>query len=169
MAAHADGIARNLDRDTVLAARLETAGSLSARFWGLMGRPALPAGDGLADGLWLPASNGIHMMFMRFPSTPSSVPPGWRGVRRVLLHRGLRPGPAWCRWSAAQTAWSCRWDDRSGTVGDRVEVSSGRRRSRSRRRSAGTGGLLVAMGRSYRTGWRSGRRRQHAPCGSAAR
>jgi uncharacterized protein len=57
------GRARNLDRETVLAGRLETAGSLWAKFMGLMGRPSLPAGDGL----WLPASNGIHMMFMRFP------------------------------------------------------------------------------------------------------
>jgi uncharacterized membrane protein (UPF0127 family) len=30
---------------------------------GLMGRASLPA-DG---GLWLPGTNGIHMMFMRFP------------------------------------------------------------------------------------------------------
>jgi len=30
---------------------------------GLMGRPSLAAGSGL----WLPDSNGIHMMFMRFP------------------------------------------------------------------------------------------------------
>ena len=30
---------------------------------GLMGRSALADGDGL----WLPDSNGIHMMFMRFP------------------------------------------------------------------------------------------------------
>ena len=30
---------------------------------GLMGRPPLAAGAGL----WLPDSNGIHMMFMRFP------------------------------------------------------------------------------------------------------
>ena len=61
--ARGHGVARNLDRDTVLAGRLETAASLWAKFLGLMGRPTLPAGDGL----WLPASNGIHMMFMRFP------------------------------------------------------------------------------------------------------
>jgi uncharacterized membrane protein (UPF0127 family) len=30
---------------------------------GLMGRPSLDAGTAL----WLPESNGIHMMFMRFP------------------------------------------------------------------------------------------------------
>ena len=63
MSPAARGVARNLDRTTILAERLETAGSLWARFMGLMGRSSLPAGDGL----WLPASNGIHMMFMRFP------------------------------------------------------------------------------------------------------
>jgi len=63
VASAARGFARNLDRTTVLAARLETAGSLWAKFMGLMGRPSLAA----EDGLWLPASNGIHMMFMRFP------------------------------------------------------------------------------------------------------
>ena len=55
-------IARNLTRGTVLAAQLESADSLFAKFMGLMGRASLPAGTGL----WLPASNGIHMMFMRF-------------------------------------------------------------------------------------------------------
>jgi uncharacterized protein len=54
--------ARNLTRDTDLATSLEVAGSLWAKFLGLMGRADLPAGAGL----WLPASNGIHMMFMRF-------------------------------------------------------------------------------------------------------
>ena len=52
-----------MTRGTVLASELETAASLWAKFMGLMGRPSLAAGAGL----WLPASNGIHMMFMRFP------------------------------------------------------------------------------------------------------
>ncbi len=39
------------------------AGSLWAKFMGLMGRSSLEA----ETGLWLPDSNGIHMMFMRFP------------------------------------------------------------------------------------------------------
>src|SRR4051812_14103010 len=58
---------------------------------GLMGRPAsaLPAGSGL----WLPASNGIHMMFMRFPIdavfvSRASAGDGARTVKSV--HRGLR-------------------------------------------------------------------------------
>ena len=54
---------RNLSRGTVLASELETADGLWGKFLGLMGRPTLP--DGAC--LWLPESNGIHMMFMRFP------------------------------------------------------------------------------------------------------
>lgn len=62
-AQHAARAARNVTRDTDLATSLEVASSLWAKFMGLMGRAELPAGAGL----WLPASNGIHMMFMRFP------------------------------------------------------------------------------------------------------
>ena len=79
----ATGVARNVERSTLLAERLETAGSLWAKFKGLMGRQALPPGDGL----WLPASNGIHMMFMRFPIDAVFVtkadPAGVRRVRSV--------------------------------------------------------------------------------------
>jgi uncharacterized protein len=82
-------VARNLDRNTVLAARLETADGLWARFMGLMGRPSLPDDAGL----WLPG-NGIHMMFMRFPidavflGRPAA---GADSERPVLsVHRGLR-------------------------------------------------------------------------------
>jgi uncharacterized membrane protein (UPF0127 family) len=55
-----------------------------------MGRPSL--GDG--EGLWLPDSNGIHMMFMKFPidavflGQPSADDPLARPV--VSVHRGLR-------------------------------------------------------------------------------
>jgi uncharacterized membrane protein (UPF0127 family) len=57
---------------------------------GLMGRPSLDAGDGL----WLPDSNGIHMMFMRFPidavflGKPLDDDPLVRPV--VSVHRALR-------------------------------------------------------------------------------
>jgi len=82
---------------------------LWAKFLGLMGRSDLPAGAGL----WLPASNGIHMMFMRFaidavfvgkadasgsagdpgsgdgdPASPVVRPGDVRPV--VSVHRGLR-------------------------------------------------------------------------------
>jgi hypothetical protein len=54
--------ARNLTRHTVLARQVETAEGVWGKFMGLMGRPSLDAGAAL----WLPESNGIHMMFMRF-------------------------------------------------------------------------------------------------------
>jgi uncharacterized membrane protein (UPF0127 family) len=82
-------VARNVTRDRVLAARLETAAGLWPKFMGLMGRRSLPEGGGL----WLPASNGIHMMFMRFPIDAVFVgrsdPNGRRPV--VSVHRSLRP------------------------------------------------------------------------------
>ena len=55
--------AHNVSRGTELAGQLESAEGLWGRFMGLMGRAALDADAGL----WLPGTNGIHMMFMRFP------------------------------------------------------------------------------------------------------
>ena len=57
---------------------------------GMMGRPSLADGAGL----WLPDSNGIHMMFMRFPidavflGRPLADDPQVRPVAAV--HRELR-------------------------------------------------------------------------------
>lgn len=83
------GIARNLDRGAVLAARLETADSFWAKLMGLMGRASLPEGHGL----WLPGGNGIHMMFMRFAIDAVFVTGAdAQGVRRVRsVHRSVRP------------------------------------------------------------------------------
>ena len=82
--------ARNLERGTLLATRLETADGLWGKFMGLMGRASLDADAGL----WLPDSNGIHMMFMRFPIDAVFLgrpTVGEGGAREVLsLHRGLR-------------------------------------------------------------------------------
>ena len=82
--------ARNLSRGTELAAHLESADGLWGRFMGLMGRRTL-APDG---GLWLPGTNGIHMMFMRFPidAVFLSKPDGTRGGAQavVSVHRSLR-------------------------------------------------------------------------------
>ena len=82
--------ARNVSRGTELAAQLESAGGLWGRFMGLMGRAALGPGAGL----WLPGTNGIHMMFMRFPidavflTRPQA---GHGGAQTVVsVHRGLR-------------------------------------------------------------------------------
>jgi uncharacterized membrane protein (UPF0127 family) len=82
--------ARNVSRGTELAVHLEPAEGLWGRFMGLMGRKTL-APD---SGLWLSGTNGIHMMFMRFPidavflSRPEA---GHGGAQTVLsVHRGLR-------------------------------------------------------------------------------
>ena len=78
----------NVTRDTSLAASLEVASSLWAKFMGLMGRPSLAPGAGL----WLPDSNGIHMMFMRFPIDAIFLGrPDATGLRPVVsVHRSLR-------------------------------------------------------------------------------
>jgi hypothetical protein len=121
------GVARNVDRNTVLAERLETAASLWAKFKGLMGRPSLPAGDGL----WLPASNGIHMMFMRFPIDAVFVSkPGADGSRTVKsVHRGLRAwiGVVWLvRGADGVLELPVGTIDATGTaVGDRLEIRQG--------------------------------------------
>ncbi len=118
------GVARNLDRDTVLAEHLETAASLWGKFMGLMGRPSLLLGDGL----WLPASNGIHMMFMRFPIDAVFVSkPEADGSRRVKsVHRRLRAwtGVVWLvRGADGVLELPVGTIDASETaVGDRLEV-----------------------------------------------
>ena len=81
--------ARNLSRGTDLATAVESADSLWAKFMGLMGRPALEPGAGL----WLPDSNGIHMMFMRFAIDAVFLgKPDPDGTREVLAtRRAVKP------------------------------------------------------------------------------
>jgi uncharacterized membrane protein (UPF0127 family) len=83
-------VARNLTRQTVLATDVESADGLWAKFMGLMGRDALAPGAAL----WLPDSNGIHMMFMRFAIDAVFVgKPDADGARVVVsVHEAL---PAW--------------------------------------------------------------------------
>jgi uncharacterized membrane protein (UPF0127 family) len=80
--------ARNITRGTVIADHVEVAASLFAKFLGLMGRASLPRGAAL----WLPDSNGIHMMFMRFPIDAVFLGrPEADGTRPVVrVHPSLR-------------------------------------------------------------------------------
>jgi uncharacterized protein len=79
--------ARNRTRSSDLASDVEVADSLWAKFMGLMGRASLPVGAGL----WLPDSNGIHMMFMRFPIDAVFLGRAAESGRVVVsLHPGLR-------------------------------------------------------------------------------
>ena len=84
-------VARNLTRQTVLGTDVESGDGLWAKFMGLMGRHSLAPGAGL----WLPDSNGIHMMFMRFPIDAVFVgKPSDEGGDRVVVsvHPAL---PTW--------------------------------------------------------------------------
>ena len=54
--------ARNVTRGTVLASRLELAGTGETRRKGLLGRKNLPPGDGL----WIAPCESVHTFFMRF-------------------------------------------------------------------------------------------------------
>jgi uncharacterized protein len=117
--------ARNRTRATELAADVESAASLWAKFMGLMGRPSLAPGSAL----WLPDSNGIHMMFMRFPIDAVFLGrPGAEGARPVVAaHRDLR---AWTglvpyvRGAHGVLELPVGSIDSSGTqIGDLVEIA----------------------------------------------
>ena len=117
--------ARNRTRSTELAADVESAASLWAKFMGLMGRPSLAPGSAL----WLPDSNGIHMMFMRFPIDAVFLgrPDPEEAREVVAVHRDLR---AWTglvpfvRGAHGVLELPVGAIDASGTqVGDLIELS----------------------------------------------
>ncbi len=120
-------VARNVTRATELAADLEVADSLFGKFKGLMGRPSLADGAGL----WLTGTNGIHMMFMRFPIDAVFLgrSEGDDGLRPVLsVHQRLR---AWTglvplvRGAAGVLELPAGTIARSGTmVGDQVALGT---------------------------------------------
>jgi uncharacterized membrane protein (UPF0127 family) len=121
-------VAQNVTRGTLLAGELEVADSLFAKFMGLMGRPGLGEGAGM----WLTGTNGIHMMFMRFPIDAVFLGRplgGADGARPVLsVHRGLG---AWTglvplvRGAAGVLELPVGTIARTGTVvGDEVVVGS---------------------------------------------
>jgi len=116
--------AGNRTRSTELASDVEVATSLWAKFMGLMGRQSLAPGAGL----WLPDSNGIHMMFMRFPIDAVFLGrPDAAGTRPVVAaYRDLR---AWTglvpfvRGAHGVLELPVGVVDASGTVvGDLVEI-----------------------------------------------
>lgn len=54
---------RGVDDGRTIARRVRRAGSFGGRLLGLIGRARLNDGEGL----YLPGTNGVHMLFMRFP------------------------------------------------------------------------------------------------------
>jgi uncharacterized protein len=81
--------------DHVVAARIRRADSFRDRFFGLMGRPTMDA----EEGLLLPHTSSIHMLFMRTPiDCLFLAQPDPAGAQRVVsLRRRLRPwrGVVW--------------------------------------------------------------------------
>lgn len=115
--------ARNLTRGTALAGDVEVAASLWAKFMGLMGRASLVPGSGL----FLPDSNGIHMMFMRFPIDAVFVGRvGAGGAPVVGVHRGLRAWTGlvpWVRGAHGVLELPVGTIEASGTeLGDLIEI-----------------------------------------------
>ncbi len=120
-------VATNSTRGTQLAGRLEEASSFVARLFGLMGRSPLAADEGL----WLPDSNGIHMLFMRFAIDAVFVSgPDHERRRRVLsTNRRLKPWLGvvwWVRGAKGVLELPAGTIDATGTqVGDTLELASG--------------------------------------------
>ena len=115
--------ASNVTRQSVLADAIESADSLWAKFRGLMGRASLADGGGL----WLPGSNGIHMMFMRFAIDCVFVghPAPADGTREVVAVRRAVPpwrGVVWyVRGAHGTLELPTGTIDRTGTArGDRI-------------------------------------------------
>jgi uncharacterized protein len=88
-------VLRAVDEQRVLCRRVEWAGSFGARLAGLMGRSDLPSGEGL----FLPGTNSIHMLFMRFSIDALFLSaPAVDGTRKVVaVRQELRPwrGVVW--------------------------------------------------------------------------
>lgn len=78
-----------------MAGRIRRADSFRDRFFGLMGQPAIDA----EEGLLLPDTSSIHMLFMRTPIDCLFLakPDADGGQRVVSLRRRLRPwrGVVW--------------------------------------------------------------------------
>jgi uncharacterized protein len=102
--------------------RLDVAKSWWARARGLMGRATLPDGEGL----YLPGTNSIHMLFMRFPIDCVFVGAARDdGSREVVgVRQRLSPWTGvvwWVRGAKAAVELPAGSVDRSGiNVGDKV-------------------------------------------------
>ena len=142
------GVARNLDRTTVLAERLETAGSLWAKFMGLMGRPSLTVGG-----------RSLAAREQRDPHDVHALPDR-RGVRvqagpRRGAGRPVRaPGTAGVDGAGAARAWRGR-GPRAASRDDRRHGDRRRRPGRGPRGPVGRAclrgrGLVVPPARAGR-------------------
>lgn len=86
----------NRTRQTVVAERVRLANTHWSRFWGLMGKPALPPGDGL----WIEPCADIHSCFMRFAFDAAFIDKEGKLLHCLAAMRPWRLSP-WIRGSRA--------------------------------------------------------------------
>jgi hypothetical protein len=116
----------NTTRDTVVAGRIASAGTLWTSFLGLMGRPTIDPDEGL----WMPGVTNIHMFFMRFPIDCAFVgPESATGEREVVSVRHRLPAWRGIVWRAPGSRGVVELApgalERSGTkVGDLVRLDA---------------------------------------------
>ena len=82
----------SLKNQAVIADKCQVADTFVSRFFGLMGKSGLEAGEGL----WLRPSNSIHMWFMRFPIDVLFVRAEKRDAGKIVVkvysaHGNVRP------------------------------------------------------------------------------
>lgn len=97
---------------TIWVARVEVAASMFARMRGLIGRPSLPADQGLL----IEACGSIHTIGMRFPIDVVFLNRTWQVCRVV---RQVRPGRlmVWCGWHGLRALEvASGWLDFDGVV-----------------------------------------------------
>lgn len=86
---------RGVEDGRTICSRVQRASSFGDRLVGLIGRRELEADEGL----YLPGTNGVHMLFMRFPIDALFLSrPAADGTQRVVgLRSRLRPwtGVVW--------------------------------------------------------------------------
>lgn len=107
---------QNATRGAVLGEAVEVADRLWPRMVGLIGREALPEGEGL----WIEPCNSVHMFFVRFPIDVLFLA---HDGRVVAVEHALRPWRMTRPWFGARVALELPAGTaaRTGTVvGDRI-------------------------------------------------
>jgi uncharacterized protein len=112
--------ARNVTRETIIAERVEIAGTSETRRRGLLGRTGLEAGTGL----WLVPCEWVHMFGMKFPidivvldkndvviGVQEALRPGWIGKLFWGAHSTLELPVGAIRASGTAKGDRVAWED----------------------------------------------------------
>jgi len=119
--------ARNVTRETIVAERVEVAGTSEARRRGLLGRTGLEAGTGL----WLVPCEWVHMFGMKFAidivvldkndvvvGVQEALRPGWIGKLFWGAHSTLELPVGAIRASSTAKGDRIAWEEDGGVTGE---------------------------------------------------